>query len=249
VTENILGISSQVIPGQGKTASTTYYTRAPDGTLLGERTPNGNYYYVADANDSAAAITNSTGALANTYTYDPYGTTTSSTGTAPNSFGFDGGFKTQGGLYLFGARYYDPAAGSWLQPDPQIDPTDPTHSNPYAFVGGDPVNATDPTGLWYRLLSGKSAIAWGGAVFAGAVFGAAVGGHIPGWLDDVITGGRQAGRLGHSELFRLAEDLIRFGWAARGAGGIVSLEIHPVYAYVTRKPVIVSFTFEVVAFL
>lgn len=147
------------------TASTsdTFYTRAPDGTLLAERTPSTDYYYVQDANGSVVALTDSSDNVASTYTYDPFGTTTSSTGSAPNSFGFDGGYygscvngagancpssTTQQGLILFGTRYYNPATGTWTQPDPaaQVLVSDPTQADPYGFAGDDPINTVDPTG-------------------------------------------------------------------------------------------------------
>ncbi|HEY4063111.1 MAG TPA: SpvB/TcaC N-terminal domain-containing protein [Puia sp.] len=48
------------------------------------------------------------------------------------------------GLYYYGARYYAPWLGRWLDPDPAgtID-----GFNLYAFVGGNPVTYTDPTGM------------------------------------------------------------------------------------------------------
>jgi len=39
-------------------------------------------------------------------------------------------------------RYYDPATGQFLTVDPLVDET----GEPYAYTGGDPVNATDPSG-------------------------------------------------------------------------------------------------------
>jgi RHS repeat-associated protein len=44
-------------------------------------------------------------------------------------------------LMTMGARTYAPAAGRFLQPDPQVSST-----NAYEFAGGDPVNVSDVTG-------------------------------------------------------------------------------------------------------
>jgi RHS repeat-associated protein len=43
------------------------------------------------------------------------------------------------------ARWYDPSTGSFLSPDPMGYQDS---SNLYAFCGGDPVNCSDPTGMW-----------------------------------------------------------------------------------------------------
>lgn len=42
-----------------------------------------------------------------------------------------------------GARYYDPQLGRFTQPDPSGQET-----NPYLYAAGDPVNRTDPSGLF-----------------------------------------------------------------------------------------------------
>jgi RHS repeat-associated protein len=176
---NALGISHQAAATlSGGQAATTYYTREPDGTLLGERTPTGNYYYVPDGNGSVVAMTNSTGGVTNTYSYDAYGNTTSTgvgtltgTNSAPNSFGFDGSFAALGHLDLLGARYYDPSVGAWTQPDPNAHPTDPTQASSYSFAGDDPVNNVDPTGNDYYWYTSNLSTAWavGQALVAGGI--------------------------------------------------------------------------------
>lgn len=148
---NKLGISSQATAAPvGQQPQTTYYTRDSTGTLLGERTPSGRYYYAEDANGSVIALTDQNGNLANTYTYDPWGDTTSSTGSAPNSFAFDQGFQSQAGLYHFGERYYDPGTGSWTQQDPVTHLDDPNQADLYSFAGDDPLNRTDTCGTYSR---------------------------------------------------------------------------------------------------
>src|SRR5262249_6524785 len=51
------------------------------------------------------------------------------------------------GWYRFGARDYEPADGVWAERDPLgLAAGD---LNEYRFVGGNPVDRTDPSGLWW----------------------------------------------------------------------------------------------------
>jgi RHS repeat-associated protein len=59
------------------------------------------------------------------------------------------------GLSLNGARNYDPTLGRYTQPDPLgID----AGANPYAYVDGDPLNLTDPSGLATLQLGGAGSV-------------------------------------------------------------------------------------------
>jgi len=77
--------------------------------------------------------------------YDAWGAVVSSTGTFQGRFGHGGAFGYQSdstGLQLLGHRYYDPAVGRFLTPDPIKD-----GRNWFAYCENNPLNATDPTGL------------------------------------------------------------------------------------------------------
>ena len=52
-------------------------------------------------------------------------------------------------LYRFGARDYDPTIGRWTTKDPIGFAGGDT--NLYAYVGGNPMSYTDPTGLKYKV--------------------------------------------------------------------------------------------------
>ena len=60
-------------------------------------------------------------------------------------------YRDTPGLDYADQRYYANAGGRFLTPDPgglsTADPSDPGSWNMYAYVKGDPVNSTDPTGL------------------------------------------------------------------------------------------------------
>lgn len=120
-------------------SGTTAYIRDNQGTLTEQRTPSGNYYYVFDGLDSVVALTDSRGAVVNTYTYDPYGNTVSSTGTVVNPWrfcGFYGAYHdAETGLYEIGARYYSPELGRWTRQDPLVQFYDPVQLIRHGYAG------------------------------------------------------------------------------------------------------------------
>lgn len=139
-----LGVSR--ISGGG---TSTAITRDPNGNLISLRTSTASSYYVLDALGSVLALTDSTGNTDTaSYTYDPYGKTTSSTGsqTGINPFGYAGGYTDPSGQIHFGQRYYAPTVGSWTQLDSLSQINDPTQADRYAYAGDDPINDMDPTG-------------------------------------------------------------------------------------------------------
>ncbi len=147
------GSSTYVNSSLGLTAATdstgsTYYTRDNTGTLVDERTPSGAYYYLLDALGSVVGLTSSSGSLTVTYTYDPFGNVTGTTGSVANPWRYTGAYyDATTGLYKIGERYYDPNTGTWTQPDPLNHSKDPTQYDPYTYVSDNPVNSVDPTGL------------------------------------------------------------------------------------------------------
>jgi RHS repeat-associated protein len=112
------------------------------------RTAAGSYYYLLDGLGSVAALTDSSGTVVASYSYEPFGTLKSSTGTLSNPYRWLGAlgvyFDTATGLYKMGTRYYDPALGRFTQ----VDPIAGASHNPYDYAGQDPINLTDPDGLW-----------------------------------------------------------------------------------------------------
>jgi RHS repeat-associated protein len=66
-------------------------------------------YYQADGLRSVTSLSNTAGALAQTYTLDSFGNQTASTGSLTNPFRYTGReFDTETSLYYYRARYYEP---------------------------------------------------------------------------------------------------------------------------------------------
>ena len=137
------------------------FTRTPSGSLVSMRSGTNHFYYIFDALGSVIALTDGSGAIAASYTYDPYGNTvTASVAQASvNPFRFASGyFDSATGLLKFGTRYYDPSLGRWTQRDPIAGSiADPGNLNRYVYAGDSPVNLTDASG----------ALTWGQALARG----------------------------------------------------------------------------------
>jgi RHS repeat-associated protein len=102
-------------------------------------------YYEHDGLGSVSSLSNSAGALANTYTYDSYGKLTASTGTTANPFQYTGReFDAETGIYYYRARYYDENVGRFIGEDPIRFKAGP---NFYEYVKGNPVALKDAYGL------------------------------------------------------------------------------------------------------
>ena len=147
-TDNLLGLGMQ--DPQGPTDPTFFNRNADTGEALSMRTPGGRYYYVTDGLGSIVALTDSAGNLVTRYRYEPHGQAVGTPSGPANPIRFQNQYlDTETGLYKMGARYYDPSVMRWTQKDPLNLFQDPRQGNRYAFVGGDPVNRVDPSGMDY----------------------------------------------------------------------------------------------------
>jgi RHS repeat-associated protein len=124
---------------------------APTGSgVLSER-----LYVLQDANWNVRAVVDATGAVQERYVYDSYGQVTvwdpvygQPLGGSQVGFAYlyqGGRLDPNTALYHFGHRDYSPTLGRWLQQDPAgyVD-----GANLYQEVRSNPVNGTDPQGLY-----------------------------------------------------------------------------------------------------
>jgi RHS repeat-associated protein len=112
-------------------------------------------FYGYDGSGSVRQLTDASGVVTDTYDYDAFGNKINSTGTTPNNYLYRGEFfDSDLGLYYLRARYMNPLTGRFMSRDPEESkifdsnrkPVDPKMLHKYLYVGGDPINAKDPTG-------------------------------------------------------------------------------------------------------
>jgi tripartite motif-containing protein 71 len=138
------------------------YIFGPEGVPAEQISMGGAVTYLHhDQAGTTRAITSSTGVIEASFTYDAYGNTTGTTGTAKTPLGFDREYTSSDtGLIYMRARVYDPATAQFLSVDPLAGMT----GSRYGYAGDSPLNYSDPTGLSF------------------------LGIHPPGWIEEGIEG-------------------------------------------------------------
>jgi RHS repeat-associated protein len=100
-------------------------------------------YLHPDQQGSTRMLTGSSGNSEATMTYDAYGNTTATKGTATTPLGYDSQYtNADTGLLYLRARAYDPATAQFLTTDPLVRRT----HTPYSYAADNPLSYGDPTG-------------------------------------------------------------------------------------------------------
>ena len=107
----------------------------------GKLTP---YFFQHDQVMSVSAETIPNGGTQATLSYFAFGENQAPTGTAISRLKYTGREDDGTGLYQYRARYYDPSLGRFISEDPMKFGAG---QNFYAYVGNNPINANDPSGL------------------------------------------------------------------------------------------------------
>jgi RHS repeat-associated protein len=125
----------------------TRYVIGPEG-IVAVLTPDRTAYLETDRLGSTVAVADAAGQTLCTQSYMPFGAFREGTCATYTSRLFTGQeYDPETGLYYFGARYYNPAARQFIQPDGGIPYLyDPQALNPYAYARNNPVGRVDPDG-------------------------------------------------------------------------------------------------------
>jgi RHS repeat-associated protein len=107
------------------------------------------FYPLADVRASVVALTDRSGASRGAWSYTPFGELEGAS-SAPPPLGYVGReYDAESGLYFMRARYYDPALGRFVSPDPVMgDLNNPASLHAYQYAYNNPLRFRDPTGAW-----------------------------------------------------------------------------------------------------
>jgi RHS repeat-associated protein len=172
-----------------------------------ERKSGQNEYYLSDALGSVIGLTDPTGAIKTSYNYSPFGKKQTTGAASSNPFAFTGREDDGTGYYYYRARYYSPDQKRFIGEDPLEFGSGDT--NFYAYIGGNPVNFTDPMGLSRSGRTGSS------CSLARVPLQAGVLNKEPGEGSDLAEGGNLTGGFGGGGFG---------GGYSRGGGGSIGAE-------------------------
>jgi RHS repeat-associated protein len=127
-------------------ASSTRYVQV-GGQVLAQREAGTWQYVLPDHLGSVRQLADGAGGITLQQSYRPFGEQLERTGTTSSLLGFTGEPVDVTGLVHLRARYYSPAQGQFLTPDPFKGwQTLPSSLHPYQYGYSNPVRFTDPSG-------------------------------------------------------------------------------------------------------
>lgn len=130
--------------------------------------------YHFDPIGSTVALTDASGNIIDSYSYEEFGKTTGCSCATSNKYQYVGKFGVSTApdeLLYMRARYYEPVNGRFVSLDPAVgEVANPDSLNPYIYVINNPLLLSDPTGLYDYLRSAFGLISTKGTLikFAGS---------------------------------------------------------------------------------
>jgi len=107
-------------------------------------------FYHFDGNSSTRVLTDISGEVTDTYTYDAFGVLIGRTGTTENHYLYTGQqYDANVGFYYLRARYMDPAIGRFISMDSYWGSSyDPVSLHKYLYANANPMTYYDPSGYF-----------------------------------------------------------------------------------------------------
>ena len=118
-------------------------------------------YYTQNAHGDVVNLTDSTGAVVKSYTYDAFGVEKNIDNSDTNAFRYCGEYyDTETGTIYLRARYYDPEIGRFISRDSFAGKNeDPLSLNLYTYCENNPILYLDESGNWPKLSQILTAVA------------------------------------------------------------------------------------------
>ncbi|MHB0954937.1 MAG: putative Ig domain-containing protein [Pirellulaceae bacterium] len=156
--------------------------------LIAQNRADGPSFYLPDGLGSIRTLTTSAGLVSDRYLYDAFGVQLLSQGTTINTYRFVGEqYDPHLDLIYLRARYLSPQQGRFASRDPFPGLwSEPTTLHRFLYVGADPVNRIDPTGLFFLIELNIGFNIQTGLAVAGGVYGGFEGYKIGGLKGAVI---------------------------------------------------------------
>jgi RHS repeat-associated protein len=145
-----------VLESNGFNQYERHYTLA-NGMLIAQNDTSGSLYFLSDAQNSTRALTDDTGTVSSSYSYDAFGNLDGNPYLAETRYLYTGqqsipytrnnAEDPYAELYSLRARYYDPSIGRFMSRDTwAYNYGNPVELNRYVYAAGNPVRYTDPSG-------------------------------------------------------------------------------------------------------
>jgi len=167
---------TQTEEGKSKTEITRYLHGPGIDEPLAVEQKGETYFYHADALGSITALTDGRQKVLQNYEYSSFGELKRRGNSVKQPYTYSGReWDKEIGLYFYRARYYDPQTGRFISYDPILNginhieatscskPTttlplhQPKRLHPFTYVGNNPTNSIDPSGLAWYLLANRHA--------------------------------------------------------------------------------------------